>query len=53
MKNKIIAQLNKIKAIAFFERKTIGKLIEEALGIYIKAYPSIADAEKLFSEKPT
>ncbi|MCY1636394.1 hypothetical protein [Marinifilum sp. D737] len=40
-------QLDKIKAIAYYDRKPIGKVIEEALEEYIKSYKNLTKAQKL------
>ncbi len=40
-------QLNKIKAIAFYDRKPIGKVIREALEVYIQSYGDLSKAQKL------
>lgn len=40
-------QLNKIKAIAFYDRKPIGRVIAEALETYIQSYEDLSKAQKL------
>jgi len=40
-------QLDKIKAIAFYDRKPIGKVIEEALEEYIQSYKDLRKAQRL------
>jgi primosomal protein N' len=40
-------QLDKIKAIAYYDRKPIGKVIEEALEAYIQSYKDLTKAQKL------
>lgn len=40
-------QLDKIKAIAYYDRKPIGKVIEEALEEYIQSYKNMTKAQKL------
>ncbi|PXY01640.1 hypothetical protein DF185_09225 [Marinifilum breve] len=40
-------QLQKIKAIAFYDRKPIGKVISEALDSYIESYPDLKKAIKI------
>ncbi|MBI9056967.1 MAG: hypothetical protein JEZ01_04270 [Labilibaculum sp.] len=40
-------QLDKIKAIAFYDRKPIGKVIGEALEEYILSYKDLNKAQKL------
>jgi len=40
-------QLDKIKAIAFYERKPIGKVVGEALEAYIQSYENLSKAQKL------
>ncbi|MRT91908.1 hypothetical protein [Ancylomarina sp. 16SWW S1-10-2] len=43
-----IQLLNQIKAIAFYERKTIGSVINEALKKYASKYKNMDEALKLF-----
>ena len=40
-------QLNKIKTIAFYDRKPIGRVIGEALEAYIQSYKDLSKAQKL------
>jgi hypothetical protein len=40
-------QLAKIKAIAFYDRKPIKKVIGEALEAYIQSYKDLNEAQKL------
>jgi len=40
-------QLSKIKAIAYYERKPIGKIIEEALSQYLESYVDLKKAIKI------
>ncbi|WP_321319253.1 hypothetical protein [Labilibaculum sp.] len=40
-------QLNTIKKIAFFDRKPIGRVISEALEVYIQSYEDLSKAQKL------
>ena len=42
-----LEQLNQIKAIAFYDRKPIGKVIREALEVYIQSYENLSEAQKL------
>ena len=42
-----VAQLDKIKAIAYYDRKPIGRVIEEALDEYIQSYKDMSKAQKL------
>jgi hypothetical protein len=42
--------LNTIKAIAWYDRKPIGQVIDEALSLYIKNYSEPQKARKLFRE---
>ncbi|WP_321515404.1 hypothetical protein [Marinifilum fragile] len=41
-------QLQKIKAIAFYDRKPIGMVISEALDSYIESYPDLKKAIRIF-----
>jgi len=43
-------QLNKIKAISFYDRKPIGKVISEAIEKYIKTYANLDEALSIFSK---
>lgn len=43
-------QLEKIKAISFYDRKPIGKVISEALEGYIKNYSNLDEAINIFSK---
>ncbi len=42
-----LEQLDKIKAIAFYDRKPIGKVIGEALDLYILSYKDLSEAQKI------
>lgn len=43
--------LNTIKAIAWFDRKPIGHVIDEAINLYIKSYPDIMKVKEIYHEK--
>ena len=43
-----IELLNQIKAIAFYERKSIGKIINEALKKYTSRYKNLNEAKELY-----
>ncbi len=43
--------LNTIKAIAWYDRKSIGQVIDEALSLYIKNYSEPEKARKLFRKE--
>ena len=44
-------QLQKIKAIAYFERISIGSIIELALEEYIVNYKNLTEAQRVFEQK--
>lgn len=43
--------LNTIKAIAWFDRKPIGHVIDEAINLYIKKYSDLEKAKEKYHEK--
>lgn len=43
--------LNTIKAIAWYDRKTIGQVIDEALSAHIKGYSDLNMVKKQFGEE--
>lgn len=46
-----IETLNTIKAIAWYDRKTIGQVIDEALSAHIKGYSDLKKAKDEFLEE--
>lgn len=43
--------LNSIKSIAFFDRKYIGEVIDEALNLYISEYKDLQKAKKEYKTR--
>lgn len=46
-----VEQLQKIKAIAYYERITIGSIIESALEDFIVNYKNLTEAQRVFEQK--
>ncbi len=44
--------LETIKAIAYYDRKKIGEVLDEALVAYIKRYPFVDQAQDIYSDLP-